>query len=209
MNLKKHSLTVALSALFWSQSAWSVVCVDAIGNGLQLEEMASSALRWAEEKSALLAEYTQNEALSYLDNMKAEYRASAQISAITTSTSTTANAASEERYAASPSACGTLARAKAFVAGVTTCDDPIVENSIQARLNRIADCSTHGSKLNCNKVSERRNEIAQVIVKAVNERDGDTLVAVLDGGVNFGLTQEVMSPENQALNDAAFDLILG
>lgn len=210
MFFKKTVLALGVCASLVSTHVAAVVCVDATGNALQIEEMLSSAARWVEEKSAFAAEYVQNEAISIYDNLQAEYRASAEIRATTTATSVTANAAAEERFLVSPSACQSLARAKASVNSlVNPCDDESKKKATQTLMNKIADCGRNGSGLNCGAAERRRKEVSNVIVDAIKDRDADTLSTVLDGAVNFGLGDQVLTKENESLNQASFDLLLG
>ncbi|RYU63828.1 hypothetical protein [Aliivibrio finisterrensis] len=207
---KKHLAVII--ALSFSFKANAVVCIDAIGNALQLEEMVSSAARWVEEKSAWAAEYAQENALAEFEDMQSEYRASAEISAVTTSVSSTANAHAEERYIASPSACSAIQGAKAlydsFSANLCAEDESkVAVESLE--LSKITDCGVGGSGLHCGALKKKRESISSRLVSAVNEKDGESLAAMLDGGTVLGVGDGVMSPDKQQAQDDAFALILG
>ncbi|ACH64644.1 hypothetical protein ACTFQF_00085 [Aliivibrio fischeri] len=207
---KKHLAVVI--ALSFPIKANAVVCVDAVGNALQLEEMASSAARWIEEKSAWAAQYAQENALAEFENMQSEYRASAEISAVTTSVSSTANAHAEERYIASPSACSAIQGAKALYDSFSSnlCADNSSKTEVESlELSKITDCGVGGSGLHCGALKKTRENISSRLVSAINEKDGETLAAMLDGGTVLGVGDKVMSPDQQQSNDDAFALILG
>ncbi|MBY7854231.1 hypothetical protein KW429_11045 [Vibrio fluvialis] len=206
----KSTIAVALCACLLATPSYAVVCIDATGTQLQLKEMAETAIQWARERAAWAAEYAQNAALSSWETAKQEYYASAQISSITTATSTTANAASDERYQPSPSACGTIAGIKNMVdALVSPCDNNQALARSQLLMNKIADCGIGGSGLNCGAVKGRRDEVTTLITKAVKDRDGEKLQRILDAGPNFGLGARKMSPDTEDVDDAAFDLLIG
>ena len=193
-----------------SAPALAVVCTDPTGNMLHLEEMAKDAAIWVEEKSMYIAGMTQDKAISYYEMLRGEYNASASISATTTAISTTQNAASEERYATSPSVCGTLARAKGVMESLTnTCSNPVTKAVFENNQSQITDCGNGGSGLNCNRVEKRRSQIASEISAAVKERDGKDLMLLLDGSKLVGLGDTPMHPDDKEKHDLALSLLLG
>lgn len=207
---KRTAVALALCAALVATPSQAVVCIDATGTQLQLKEMAETAIQWSKERAAWAAEYAQKAALSSWETAKQEYYASAQISSITTATSTTANAASDERYQPSPSACGTIAGIKNMVdALVNPCNDEQALARTQLLMNKITDCGIGGSGLNCGAVKNRREEVTGMITQAIKNRDAEKLQQVLDAGPNFGLGARKMSEDTEDVDDAAFDLLMG
>ncbi|MDN3661093.1 hypothetical protein [Vibrio agarivorans] len=207
MRLKPLTLLVFTLS---SSPAFAVVCTDPTGNALHLQEMAKTAAIWLEEKSMYLATMTQDKAISLYEMMRQEYMQSANISATTSAISTTQNAASEERYSASPSACESFKRVKGYLNSMTsTCENPLTEALFENNQSQITDCGTGGSGLNCDRVQNRRNEIASEINNAVKDKDGSKLLNVLDGSKLLGLSDAPMTPENADEHDLALSLLLG
>ncbi len=211
MFFRKTAISIAISSSVFSFNANAVVCVDAIGNSLQMEEMASSAARWIEEKASWASQLAQDKALSVYENMQSDLRASNEISAVTTSVSSTSNAHAEERYLTSPSACKSVRGAKALIeswasnCGASSSSELDVENHINAK---IIDCQ-NGSGLHCDALKNKRNAITNRLVSAVENQDGEDLALMLDGGVVLGVGTGVMTPANQQAHDDALALILG
>lgn len=210
MSFFKKMRVVPLSALIFSHSALAVVCTDATGNALQLEEMASSAGRWIEEKGMWAAELAQEHALTLYENVKAEINAANEITAVTTSISSTANAHATERYLTSPSACSTMRGAKALLDSLSNsnCKDDEYKSVAKHLAQRIRDCQ-NGTGLHCDDMGRRREAITSRIVKAVEDQDGETLMGMLDGAVVLGVGDEIMHPDDAQKNEDALALLLG
>ncbi|EGQ9239490.1 TPA: hypothetical protein I7142_18330 [Vibrio vulnificus] len=207
--MKLKPLCLCLLSLS-SAPAFAVVCTDPTGNFLHLEEMAKDAAIWIEEKGLYMAQMAQEKAAALYEQMRAEYNASAEISATTTSISTTQNAASEERYASSPSVCGTLSRAKGVMESLTSsCNNPVTRAVFENNQSQITDCGLGGSGLNCDRVASRRKEISGELSRAVRERNGKNLTLLLDGSKLVGLGDTPMYPEDKAQHDLALSLLLG
>ncbi|ELP5729342.1 hypothetical protein QTV44_002609 [Vibrio vulnificus] len=211
MKLYSRSLIfLSISMVLVGNPAHAVVCTDPAGNMLQIKEMAESAYRWAESKYQWATEYAQSYAISKWEDAKAEYRTGAEIAHITSATSKTANAAAEERYATSPSACQAVTRAKAFLNSlVDQCENPVYSALFEHRTEKISDCGVGGSGLNCGAMAHRREQIVDMMSTAIKEQDGATLAKVLDGGVLVGLGVEPLQPDDQELHAAALSLLLG
>lgn len=207
---RKMRVVAPLSALIISHGSWAVVCVDATGNALQVEEMASSAGRWLEEKAAWAAQLTQDHALSAYETLQSEIRASNEISAVTTSVSSTANAHATERYLTSPSACNTMRGAKALLDSWAGggCDDYEYKSVAKHLAQRIRDCQ-NGTGLHCNEMANRREAITSRIVDAVENKDGETLTGMFDGAAVLGVGNEIMRPADAQKHEDALALVLG
>ncbi|CCO46826.1 conserved exported hypothetical protein [Vibrio nigripulchritudo SOn1] len=208
--MKNNFLTLSILSFFYTSHAGAVVCTDPTGNSLHIQEMAKDAALWAEEKSMWVSGMASDKALSIYETMKNEYFASASISSQTTAVSSTANAAAEERYATSPSACETFTRVKAFADSFeTTCENPVTEAMFEHTQAQIADCGVGGSGLNCGRVDSQRSLVTNKLAAAIDEQDGDKLVLMLDGAQLLGLSDSPMRPENNEENAVAFALLLG
>ncbi|USD35485.1 MULTISPECIES: hypothetical protein [Vibrio] len=209
--MKRTTLALLVGSVSFCSPALAVVCTDPSGNALHIQEMIKDAAIWAEEKGVMLSGMAQDKALSIWEAAQAEYNASATISATTTAISSTANAAAEERYATSPTACEAVTRVKAFANSFqTVCDNPATEFVLENNQSQIVDCSENGgSGLNCGRVANQRKHITQSIVSAVNAKDGQSLIQMLDGGQVLGLSDLPMTPENMANHDIAYSLLLG
>ncbi|MGD8116831.1 hypothetical protein [Vibrio sp. TRT 29B02] len=208
--MNRRSLAIALSACLFTSQASAVVCTDPAGNALHIQEMLKDAALWAEEKSMWVAGMASDKALSIYETMKNEYFASANISSQTTAVSSTANAASEERYATSPTACETFTRVKAFADSFdNVCENPVSKAMFEHTQAQITDCGVGGSGLNCGRVAKQRGIVTNKLATAINEKDGDALVLMLDGAQLLGLSDIPMQPDNRDENAVAFALLLG
>lgn len=206
---KVKPLTLLIFTLT-SSPAFAAVCTDPTGNALHLQEMAKDAAIWVEEKSMYIASMTQEKAISLYEMMRQEYMQSAEISATTSAISTTQNAASEERYSASPSACESFKRVKGYLNSMTsTCDNPLTKAVFENNQSQITDCGGGGSGLNCDRVQTRRQEIASEINNAVRDKDGSKLLNILDGSKLLGLSDAPMTKDKAHEHDLALSLLLG
>lgn len=192
-----------------STEAMAVACVDAAGNSLQIMEISKDAARWIEEKALWAAEEAGAIARAQLEEFQAQYREAASISKITESVSETANAASEERYATSPTVCEAINTAKAWADTLTEGCGAYVK-AAEKITNKISDCN--GTGLNCETNEERREEIAGQIGQMFEHEDGDKLALVLDGARLFmrnDQTGYTLDPATKEETDMALDLVIG
>ncbi|MCG9578605.1 hypothetical protein L1D14_20515 [Vibrio tubiashii] len=208
--MKKCAITLAITTALFSPHSLAVVCTDPSGNMLHIQEMLKDAAMWGEEKAILAAEMAQEKAMSLWETSRSEYNASAQISATTTAISSTSNAAAEERYTSSPSACDSFVRAKALLGSMTdSCDNPVTKALFENNQSQIVDCGVGGTGLNCGRVDKERSRIANALSDAVSERDGNALLTMLDGGKLIGLSASPMQPTDKEKHDLAMSLLLG
>lgn len=208
--MKKKPIVVLMLCGTWAGQVGAATCTDPSGNALHIQEMMKNAAMWAEEKSLQVAEIAQEKATSLYETLRAEYNASATISATTTAISSTSNAASEERYSTSPSACASFTRAKSILNSLTdSCDNPISAAVFENNQAQITDCGHGGTGLNCGRVAKRRGEITSHIVEAIKEKDGDVLLNVLNGGALLGLGDSPMQVSDEEDHQLAMSLLLG
>ncbi|MEI8659446.1 hypothetical protein [Vibrio sp. Hal054] len=209
--LRKNLVTVALSAsVFYTGSAYAIVCTDPAGNALQIQEMVKDAGLWVQEKGMMLTQMAQDKAMSLYETYQSEYNASAGISSVTTAISSTENAASEERYTTSASACDTLNRSLSIVNSFSdSCENPVTEAFFSNEQDQITDCSLGGSGLNCGRVQARRQQIATAVNDAVENKDGRKLLNILSGEKLLGLSDQPMLPADEKEHMIALSLLLG
>lgn len=208
--MKKVRPITALVFSLAASPSFAVVCTDPAGNALHLQEMAKDAAIWLEEKGMYIAGMTQDKAISLYEMMRGEYNASAEISAQTTAVSTTQNAAAEERYSTSPSACATFARAKGILASMTdTCESPVTKALFANNQSQIADCGHGGSGLNCNRVAKQRMKVSKELSDAVRDKNGKDLLTLMDGSKLLGLSDAPMQPDDKEKHDLALSMLLG
>ena len=206
----KRSILASCLLSITCSPAYAVTCIDPSGNALHIQEMLKDAAMWAEEKKMIISEMTQDKALSIWESMKAETNASAIISTMTTAVSTTSNAAAEERYATSPSACDSFARAKSVLESFTdSCENPVTQAVFENNQAQIVDCSNGGTGLNCGRVAKQREHIASTLTGAIREKDGAKMLNLLDGSKLFGLSDMPMQVEDAESHDIAMSLLLG
>ncbi len=208
---RKTLLSCAVATAIFSVPAHAVTCVDPTGNGLQISEMVASAGRWVEEKATWMTSLAQDQALAMYSDLQDNLRASATISSITTSISSTANAHAEERFATSPSACSTLRGTKALLdawSELTACSVVEAQKARSQTLARIRDCQ-NGTGLHCDDLQNIRKDLTGRLVDAVTDQDGEKLSGMLDGATVLGIGSGVITPNNQQQHDDALALILG
>lgn len=207
MNKRKLYLAVCLTLPIHANA---LVCTDATGAVLAKANLLVQAYNWIEEKSEWAASEAQKWAVAEWEQQKAQYLASSEISAVTSATSITGNAASEERYAASPSACGSFTRAKAYLDSFSSsCDSPLNQYLFDAQVSKLADCGLGGSGLNCGIAEDKRRNISEKISEAVSNQDGEKLLAMVNPASSLGLSATPADPNLEDETNIAVNLLIG
>lgn len=208
-SLKKTALAILILSSFSSTQVHAVACVDPVGNKLQLSEIAKDAALWVEEKGMMLQQEANSIIRSEWNNIQDNLREAESVTKVTESVSETANAASEERYASSPTACQAIQKAKAWVNSFGDNCGAYVTIA-QKVTNRISDCE--GTGLNCNVNKDRKAEIAEQLKSYFETENGDKLTTALDGSRLFELANNnelTLDPAEKEQTEIALDLLIG
>lgn len=209
-SFKKTALSIViLSAALSSKQAYAVACFDPVGSSLQLTEIAKDAAVWVEEKAMMLSQEANAIIRSEWTSLQDNLRESESVSKVTESVSETANAASEERYASSPTACQAIQKAKAWANSFSENCGAYVTIAKKVT-NRITDCE--GTGLNCNVNKERKADIANKLKGYFDTENGDKLTIALDGSRLFQGTDNdslTLDPADDEQTEIALDLLIG
>ncbi|WP_318515602.1 hypothetical protein [Photobacterium leiognathi] len=208
-SFKKTKVAFVITFLSLSSEVSANACIDAIGNSLQIAEIAKDAAVWVEEKGMMIQQEANAIIRSQWENMQNNMREAESVSKVTESVSETANAASEERYSASPTACQAIQKATAWVNSFSENCGAYVTIAEKVT-NRITDCE--GTGLNCNVNRERKRDIADKLKRYFDDEDGDKLTVALDGSRLFrpaNNTELTLDPADEEQTQIALDLMIG